>query len=310
FSTRLPFSDSRWSSDFTTEGWPRERFGIDVRHDEVSPGLFRTMGVPLLRGRDFDLGDDLDAPFVVIVNQALADRYFAYEDPIGKRICFDRVPEEDSVWRTIVGIVGNVRRKSLGLEEVPSIYAPVLQDTTEQVHLLIRGGGKDMAALVEDARDRLRALDPALPLFEVTTLEEVVASSVERERFLLALLAAAAAVALALAAIGIFGVVLYSTTRRVREIGIRVALGARGGSVVALVLGGGMRPVLVGIAAGLAIAVALAKAMSNLLFEVEPLDPITFLGVVALVLGAALAACLLPARWASRVDATAALRSE
>jgi putative ABC transport system permease protein len=205
--------------------------------------------------------------------------------------------------------VGNVRRESLGLQEAPSFYAPVLQVTAGEMFLLLAGEA-DASGLVASARERLRALDPGLPLFDVTTLQAVVASSVERERFLLALLATAAAIALALSSIGIFGVVLHATSRRVREIGIRVALGARAASVIALVVSGGMRPVLAGVAAGLFGALALARAMASLLFEVKPLDPLTFSTVVALILGSGFVACLVPARWATRVDAASSLRAE
>lgn len=259
--------------------------------------------------RDFDLADDLDPPAVVIINQALADEFFPGENPIGKRVAFDRTPDADSVWREIVGVVGNIRREALSREEKPSFYAPVLQDTARQVHVLIRAE-KDPLVLVKAVRERVRALDPALPLFDVTTLEAVVTASLARERFLLVLLALAAGIALALASVGIFGVVLNSTTRRFREIGIRIALGARSGSVVALVVRSGLGPVLAGIVVGAFAAGVLARAMSSFLFEVEPLDPLTFVGVVLLLLLAALAACALPAGRATRVDAASALRSE
>lgn len=308
-SSRLPFGNQRWSSDFTVEGWPADRFGINVRHDEISPGLFRTMGVALVRGRDFDAGDGLDTPLVVIINQALADKYFPGQDPVGKRVTFNRIPDADSLWRTIVGVVGNVRRERLGLEEEPSFYAPVLQDSARVMHLLVRWE-QDPLTLVEAVRERVRAVDPTIPLFDVTTLDAVVASSVARERFLLSLLAGAAAIALALATVGIFGVVSYSTTRRIREIGIRVALGARTLSVVALVVRGGMGPVFVGVVAGVLAAALSARAMSSLLFEVEPVDPLTFFAVVALVLLAALSACAVPARWATRIETASALRTE
>jgi putative ABC transport system permease protein len=115
-SSRLPFGTQRWTSDFTADGWPADRYGVGVRHDEVSPGLFRTLGVPLLGGRDFDPRDRLDAPGTVIVNRALAERYFPGESPVGRRIAFDRVASEGSTWRTVVGVVGNVRRESLTLD--------------------------------------------------------------------------------------------------------------------------------------------------------------------------------------------------
>lgn len=308
-SSRLPFGNQRWSSHFTAEGWPADRYGVGVRHDEITPGLFQTMGVPLLRGRDFSAADNLQATPVVIINDALADRYFPGEDPLGKRVAFDDTPDATSVWRTIVGIVGNVRRETLALQEKPSFYAPVFQDMTGQLHVLLRTE-QDPNAIIAAVRDRVRALDPSLPLFDVTTLETVVATSVGRERFLLVLLTIAAVIALLLASIGILGVVLYSTTRRVREIGIRVALGARSASVSALILRSGLEPVLLGIAAGAFAAFLLARAMSSLLFGIEPFDLPTFGSVIALVLVVATFACALPARWATRVDPTTALRAD
>ena len=308
-SSRLPFGNQRWSSDFTTEGWPAERFGIGVRHDEITPGLFLTMGVPLLRGRDFDRGDALDMQPVIIINKALATTYFSVEDPIGKRVTFSRTPDASSTWRTIVGVVSNVRRETLSLEEKPSFYAPVLQDTTRQMHVLIRSE-RDLPSLLASARQRVAAIDPTLPLFDVTTLEAELAASVGRERFLLILLTIAAVVTLALASVGIFGVVWYATTRRVREIGIRMALGARASAVMALVIRGGLRPVVVGASAGVVAAGVMARTMSSLLFEVEPLDPLTFAVVLSIVLVSAAGACALPARWATRVDQTSALRAE
>jgi len=305
----LPFRQFGWTSDFTAEGWPSDRFGIDVRHDEATPALFRTMRVPLLRGRDFVWSDGAEAPLAVIVNQALAERYFPGEDPVGKRVVFDRVPGPDSRWREIVGVVGNVRDETLALEEAPTFYAPIAQEDALALHLLVRSD-MNPEALSELVRSRLQALDPALPLYDVTTLEDMVSSSLARERFLLALLAASALVALVLATVGVGGVVSQSTARRVREIGIRMALGAQAGSVVALVVREGMRPVFAGIAAGAVAASVLARAMSGLLFEVEPLDPYTFLAVAALVAGAALVACLLPARSAAGVDASRTLRAE
>jgi len=307
-SSRLPFRNQRWSSDFTAEGWPADRYGTEVRHDEISPGLFRALQAPLLRGRDFDATDDFESPGVVIVNQALVDRFFPGEDPIGRRVVFDREPSEAPYWRTIVGVVGNIRRGSLAFGEEPSFYAPVLQDSTRAVYLQARTAG-DPRQLVEGIRRRVRELDPALPLFDVTTLEEVTAASVARERFLLALLTAFAGIAALLAGVGIFGVTLYSTMRRVREIGIRMAVGARRRSVIGLVLRRGLLPVLAGIGVGLTIAALLVRGLSALLFGVEPLDPLTYAGAAALLLVAGVLACLLPARWASRVDVVSVLRS-
>lgn len=309
-SSRLPFGNQRWSSDFTVDGWPAERYGVSVRHDEITPGLFRAMEVPLIEGRDFTTGDDTRSTAVVIVNEALAATYFPGESPIGKRVTFDREPDEDSTWRTIVGVVGNVRREALGLREKPSFYAPVLQDTTRRVHILVKArSGQDPYALVAAMRERLRAVDPALPLFDVTTLDETLEASVARERYLVTLLGVAAGVALGLASVGIFGVISYTTSRRSREISLRMALGARASTVVGLVLRSGLTPVVLGMAVGLVITAFTARAMTNLLYGVRPLDPLTFVVVAVIVLAVGVLACALPARRATRIDATAVLRS-
>jgi putative ABC transport system permease protein len=267
------------------------------------------MRVPLLRGREFEWSDAAEAPRVVIVNQALAAQFFPGEDPIGKRIVFDRVPDADPKWREIVGVVGNVRDETLSLEERPTIYAPALQEDGLSYYFLVRSEIPP-GALLEALSARLHALDPELPLYDITTLEETVSSAVARERFLLALLGASAVVALLLAAVGIGGVVSQSTARRIREIGIRMALGAQARGVVALMVRDGMRPVLGGIAVGILASAILARAMSHLLFDVKPLDPVTYLLVSGFVAGAAVLACFLPARSAASVDAARTLRSE
>ena len=308
-SSRLPFRNQRWSSDFTAEGWSADRYGVEVRHDEISPGLFETLQVPLIRGRDFEERDRLDSTGVVLVNQALAELYFPDQNPIGRRVVFDRVPPEEPYWRTIVGVVGNVRRESLALEEQPSFYAPVLQSPTRSQYLQVRTQGVPRR-LVEGIRRRVHGLDPALPLIDVTTLEEVTAASMARERFLLALLAAFAGVATLLAAVGIFGVTYYSTIRRVREIGVRVALGARLRSVVGLVFRRGLTPVVAGLVAGSLLATVVVRGMSVVLFEVQPVDPLTYGGAAVILLLAGVLACVPPARWAGRVDVVSALHTD
>ena len=308
-ATRLPFRQQRWSSDFTAAGWPAEKYGVGVRHDEISPGLFETLGVPLVRGRDFTGADSVSSEPVVIVNRALADTYFPGQDPVGRRIAFDRVPDERSVWRTIVGVVGNVRRESLSREEEPSFYAPVMQDVSRGVFVLVRGG-PEADSLVPALRARLHALDPGLPLFEVALLRDLVAASVARERFLLALLATAGLIALALAVSGVFAVVLYTTTRRTRELGIRLALGSSPSAVAALAMRTGLAPALGGGVLGLGLTAAFAGSLSSLVYGVAPLDPPTLAGVALLLALAAGLAALIPARRALRLDPSAVLRAD
>ena len=308
-SSRLPFRNQRWSSDFSAEGWDADRFGINVRHDETSPGLFETMRVPIVRGRAIDETDRASGVPVVVINQALADRYFADRDPIGVMITFDRVPSESSFWRQIVGVAADVRREHLALEEQPGFYAPVLQDTTLHLYVLLRTTGEP-TAVVPALRERVRALDPGLPVYGITTLAAVHDEATATERFLLTLLGAFAFVGLALATVGIYGVISYTTSRRTREIGIRLALGARVPDVMRMIVAGGMAPVLVGIALGAAGAIAVGRVMASLLFGVTPYDPWTFATVTALLAAVALLACIVPARRVTRVDAATALRND
>jgi len=307
-STRLPFRNQRWSSDFTADGWPPDRPGVGVRHDEVTPGLFATLGVPLVRGRDFGPADGLASEPVVIVNRALAEKFFPGENPVGRHVAFDAKPDEGSVWRTIVGVVGDVRRQKLALEEEPSFYAPLLQDTSRGAYLLVKAD--EPTSLLPAVRDRLREIDPELPLFEVTSLEAVVESSVARERFLLSLLGGAGIIALVLTAAGVFGVALYATTRRLREIGIRVALGAPRAAVAGLALRSGVVPALAGVALGGILVPPLSAAMSEVVFGVSPADGPTLAGAAALVVTAALLASAVPVRRALRIDPSEVLRSE
>ena len=305
-SSRLPFGNQRWGSDFTAEGWSDRRYGVGVRHDEISPGLFRLMGVPILAGRDFERSE---TQAVVIVNQALVDDYFPDRDPIGVRVAFDRRPGPSSYWRTIVGVVGNVRRETLALEEEPSFYAPILQDTTGSTHLLVRTSGDPWMAL-PGVREAVRRLDPAMPLFGVTTLGDQLDLASARERFLLVLLGAFAAIAVVLAMLGIFSVVASATQQRFREIGIRVALGADRREVTTAVLRLGLLPVGFGAVAGLLLSAATSGLLESQLYAVDPFDPFVYLAVAAVALGVGLVACLVPAVWAARVEAVEVLRQE
>ena len=212
------------------------------------------------------------------------------------------------MWRTIVGVVGNVRRKALSLEETPSFYAPATQDPPRQVHVLARGD--DPALLLARLDEAVHRLDASLPLFGATSLEALVAEGVARERYVLALLGVSALLALGIACIGIFAVVSYAAEARLREIGVRIAIGARASSIVALVLRGGLGPVVLGGALGLVGATLMAGSMAELLYGVGPLDPLTLAAVFSVHVAAAALACASPARHATRVDPNTVLRTE
>jgi putative ABC transport system permease protein len=305
----LPLTGPGWSSDFAVEGRGREEFGIEVVHREVSPGYLETLRVPLLAGRRFNSTDGPTAPPVVVVNEALARRYFPGEDPVGRRITFDRYPTDTSTWRTIVGVVGAERQTALGQPARPEILAPLAQDDTRGLALVVRGGGP-VATLLPELRAALSAVDPEIPLHEVRTLEEVRARSLDRERFLLTLFALFAALSLLLSVLGVYGVTAHAAARRVRDIGVRMALGARAADVVRGMLRRGLAPVALGIVTGLGGALALGRAMASLLYEVGAADPAALLTAAAALLLAGGLAVWLPARRASRLDPACVLRAE
>jgi putative ABC transport system permease protein len=281
----------------------------------VSPDYFRVMGVPLLAGRLFDERDAApDAPGVVIVDRAWAERYFPGRDPLGRRLHEGGSP----TWTTVVGVVGEVKYLGLDQPDEGTVYWPMAQRpadhpieriTSRFAYFVVRAGG-DPEALVAPLRAVMHGLDPALPVEEVATTEELLAGSLDVPRALSLLVAAFAAAALLLSLIGIYGVMSYFVTRSRREIGIRLALGGRPAAVRRLVVGEGMRIALVGVVIGLAAAWGLARSLAGLLFEIDASDPRIFAGVAVAMAGAALAACLEPARRAAAVDPVTALRAE
>jgi putative ABC transport system permease protein len=267
------------------------------------------MGVPILRGRAFTEADRVGSETVVVINQELARRFFPDEDPIGQRIAFDRVPTEESVWRRIVGVVGNELQDGLASPPRIEIMAPIRQDVRENATLVMRTRG-DARALLPSIRAIVAELDPNLPLVRVRTLDEVYSASLSRDRFLLTLLTVFASIALLLAAIGVYGVTSQAARRRTREIGIRVALGAGRGDVVRLIVRQGVGVVAAGVALGLGAGLAGARLMQGVIYGVPPTDPVTFVVVPSLLVVVAAIACWIPARRATRLDPLRALRIE
>ena len=274
----------------------------------VNPGYFPAIGTPLVRGRLIDETDTANAAPVAVVDETLARRFWPDGNAVGREI---RLGDASSTnrWLTIVGVVASVKHGDVAEAAVRYAYVPLAQETTESMELVVRTDAAPVA-LTAAIRRELQALDPTLPLYDVHTLETAVARSLGPWRLTNHLLLSLAAAALLLAAIGIYGVMALSVSHRVNEFGIRQALGAAPADVLALVLGQGMRLVIAGMAIGLAGAVALSRFLGTLLFQVGPLDPLTF-GAVAVVLAAtALAACYLPARRATATDPLVALRYE
>jgi predicted permease len=273
----------------------------------VTPGYFGLMGIPLLRGRDVDARDRWDAPPVVVINQTMATRYWPGESALGKRVTFGE-PEEDA-WMTVVGVVADVRQRSLTAEPRPQIYGAQTQAGLEAMALLV-GSTLPAASLEPALRGTVRAIDPAVPVSDVRALTEVRSASIATERFRTVVLAAFALLALALAAIGVYGVISYGVAQRSREIGIRMALGARRSEILRLVVGESMATVGIGIIAGALAAVGLSRFLASLLYAVRPDDPTTFVAISCLIAAVALAASLVPARRAMRVDPAGTLRAE
>jgi predicted permease len=280
-----------------------------VAYDAVTPGFFEAAGIELLRGRALGEADRSDGASVAVVNEALARRYFPGEDALGQRFMFGTPEGDDPQWTTIVGVAADARRSGLDQEVRPSVFYPHTQYSAGQMTVLLRTAG-DPLVLAEPARRAVTALDADQPITEVRTLEQAFAGTGARRRFVAVLLGVFSGLAVALAAVGIYGVMAYVVGQRTREIGIRMALGARRREVVGWVLGQGMAVVGVGIALGLLGALAATRLLSGLLFDTAPADPVTFLLVAALLAAVALAANLLPARRAARVDPMTVLREE
>jgi putative ABC transport system permease protein len=290
-------------------------YGVDgtqfANLNTIGLDYFRTFEIPLRAGRFFLNSDGPDAPRVAIVNEALAHRFFprgAVGQEIGiPRPCRDMTCDFD--WATIVGVAGDVKTIALDQPTLPMLYMPHLQNPFPGAGVIIRTTG-DPKALAHDVAAVVHSMDPEMPIFDVHTMEERVQQSVGQPRFQTVVVGFFAVAALFLAAVGIFGVVAHSTAQRTQEIGIRMALGANGAHVIETVMLDGLRPVLFGVVLGLAGAAALSRVFSNLLFNVTATDPSTFV-LAALVLSiVAIAACLGPARRATRVDPVVALRAE
>jgi len=305
----VPLTDWGWTSQLTIEGRPPEQFVAEVAHREVAPGYFRTMRIPLLRGRDFTKKDDRDAARVVLINQALARQQFPHSDPIGQRVAFDKMPNASSTWRTIVGVVGDVHQTTLAADTKIQVFTPLAQAPQSTMIVVIRSK-IDAARLEPQLRKLVSEMDSNLPIAGMRTMEDVRATSLRDRRFLMSMLLAFAATGLLLAVVGVYGVMARFARGRVREMGIRIALGAGIGQVRWLVLGQGLRLVGLGLTIGLVTALASTRTLRSLLFEVTPVDATTFVVVSLLLLVTSTLAIWLPAAGASRANPAAVLRDE
>lgn len=307
----MPLSGGGYVLAFYLEGEPipppNQEPNANIRF--VTPGYFRAMGIPLASGRDLRSTDNDDAQRVLLVNQSAAERFWPGEDPLGKRITFGRPDDEDVEWFTVIGTVGDVHHDSLDSDMEPAFYRATYQGSPGFATLVLRTDG-DPATLATPLRQLVGRLDPNLALFREQRGTDLVANSVSQPRSTASLLTTFAATALLLAAIGVFGVVSYLVTLQQRELGVRLALGAHRGQILALVLGQGLRPVALGLAVGLLAAAGAARFLQSLLYGVRVSDPRTYLVVALLLATTAAAASLIPAFRATRVDPMAVLRDE
>jgi putative ABC transport system permease protein len=298
------------SSNFTIENRPRDpsEMALELPFDRVLPNYFQTMGIQLLQGRAFTAQDGRDSPRVAIVNEMFVKRYFPNDDPIGKRFTFgDAGP--DAQWISIVGVVRDTKRQGVDQPIRIESWLPLAQRPSGSMDVALRTTG-DPLALSHAAREAVWSLDRDLPIPRIQTMEQNLSARVAQRRLNMLLLGLFSLVALVLAAVGIYGVMSYAVTQRTNEIGIRVALGAQTGDVLRLVVRQGMRLALAGVVIGLIATLLLTRLMASLLFGVSAKDPITFAAISALLFGVALAACLIPARRAAKVDPMVALRYE
>ncbi|MFW6198923.1 MAG: FtsX-like permease family protein, partial [Acidobacteriota bacterium] len=311
--TAVPLSGTSGTWDFLIEGRPAPGDGEMAWNADVAvvrPGYFETLGIRLLQGRGLQERDDVEAAPVTVINERMARTFFGDAEPLGQRIA---VSTGEPTWMTVVGVVEDVRYLGLADEARPVYYLAHAQTprtagrTYRGLTLFLETRG-DPATLAPPLRELLGDLDPELPLSSVATMPEMVRSSTASERFTTVLLSLFAVVAVALGTTGVYGVLAYAVARRTREIGIRKALGAPHGQLVRRVVGQAMVPVAAGLALGALSSVWATRLLERLLFEIEPSDPATYVGVGAVLLAVSLAACLVPVRRALAVDALEALR--
>jgi putative ABC transport system permease protein len=308
----VPFSHEVDVMTFNIAGRPPALPGNEPSaHDTVvSPGYFEAMRIPLREGRMFSQQDGPNTPRVLLVSEALARKYFAGQNAVGQRLVVDYDPPLGNVTYEIVGVVGDAHRLTLEKAAEPEFY--VLNDQLPQrrMNLVVRTSAANPASMTAALRGAVAELDKGQTIWQTRTLGELVSASVAGRRFNMALLGVFAFVALALAALGIYGVMSYSVTRRTHEVGVRMALGASRGDVLRLIVGQGMMLALAGVAVGLAAAFAVTRVLAGLLFGVTATDPLTYAGLALLLAAIAFVSCYLPARRATKVDPMVALRYE
>jgi putative ABC transport system permease protein len=306
----LPLSGGGSSGSFRIEGrdHPQNQSLPHGARWAATPDYFKTMGIPIIRGRYFEERDSADSTPVAIIDESLAKKYWPNEDPVGKRISFEGGPN-NRIWREIVGLVGHVKHSDLEGESRAQYYLPHQQRAQSGMALVVRTS-TDPNSLAGSVRGVIKALDTDLPVFRVRTMDQFVADSMTQRRFALLLIGIFAGLALLLAAIGLYGVMAYSVTQRTHELGLRMALGAQAADVLKLVVKQGMLLAMIGLGIGVVFALLLGRAMKTMLFNVSTADPMIYLAIAATLAAVALIACFIPARRATKVDPMVALRYE
>ena len=312
FSSQLPLSgdlDDGYGVHFESSATDKPEADAGAFRYAVSPGYLETMAIPLRRGRLLDVHDTANTPPVVVISESLARSRFQDQDPIGQRL---RLGSNDGPWSTIVGVVGDVRQTSLAVSQTNAVYM-----TTDQWRLfadralwLVVRPRDDSAELVPAIRQVIWSIDKDQPIIRVATMDQLLAASAAERRFALILFEAFGFVALVLVAIGLYGVLSASVTERIREIGVRLALGAQKRDVLYLILRQGLTLTLAGVGIGLVASWAATRLLTKLLYGVSATDPLVFAGVTFLLIVVALLACYVPARKAMKVDPLVVLRYE
>ena len=305
----LPWTGWNENTSFDVEGKqpaPGEEF--HGRYHTATPGYFQALGTPLVAGRFFTDADKQSAPAVILINDAMAKKYWPHQDAVGKRITFDDHPKE-SDWMTVVGVVGDVKDKPNSTAAEPGFWWPHAQVAFHDMALVVRFDG-DPGAMTTALRDEVHRLNPGLAVAHVQLMDQIVQESVAAPRMEFVLVGLFGALAILLAAIGTYGVIAYAVSQRTTEFGLRMALGAQRGDLMRMVLAQGARLVVPGAIAGVVLALLLGRAMKSLIYGVRPDDPLTFVAVAAMVLVVALVASYVPARRAAKADPMRALRAE
>jgi putative ABC transport system permease protein len=302
FSTILPLAGTNSDSSFAIEGRPSDKDSPspDEERREVSPDYFRALGTPLIRGRFFTDADNADAPPVIIVNQTFAKKFWPNEDALGKRIVMGGM-SDDPKWITIVGIVGDIRHFGLDIDPKPEMYVPFAQSGYFTTIYVVRSN-QDPQILLSAIRREIQAIDPAVPLANVRSFENLIGDSVAPRRLSVVLLGVFAAVAVLLASVGIYGVMSFLVVQRTHEMGVRMALGAQRSDVLKLVLVRSLKLISAGTVIGLIVALMSTHTLRALLYSVSAFDATTFVLVTIFLSAIALAASYLPAMRATRAD--------